>query len=278
MLATTSCEGGDAATKVDNMLVPRARAQVRRSQLSLGRNEQQSTSQLLRGAAQPKHQLMCNAPDGPLSCMAKQKSGSREQRLSACCGAFGDVGYMCNDDVFYCCTNSTLPQFNDGSPTTIGKHTGCKKVNATKALHPTLPEPAFPPAEMDGFMKDFDSAFVEVAGEGQQPRHKKLGVCGLDAQAEWAKHPNKYAEEKERCMCMNQKCCGGYNKCEKNRATCTNNGFNCVQQSSLDDIFVDVMAPNVCDLPKYSNICATFPEPAFPPNVNAQDFVAIQVE
>ena len=36
MLATTSCEGGDAATKVDNMLVPRARAQVRRSQLSLG--------------------------------------------------------------------------------------------------------------------------------------------------------------------------------------------------------------------------------------------------
>ena len=245
-------------------------------------HDEQQSSQLLRGAAQPKqhYELMCNAPDGPLSCMAKQKSGSREQRLSACCGAFGDVGYMCTDDVFYCCTNSTLPQFNDGSPTTIGKHTGCKKVNATKALHPTLTEPAFPPAEMDGFMKDFDSAFVEVAEEGQQPRHKKLGVCGLDAHAEWAKHPNKYAEEKERCMCMNQKCCGGYNKCEKNRATCTNNGFNCVQQSSfLEDIFVDVTAPNVCDRPKYSNICATFPHlPEDGPALPDDDFVAIQVE
>jgi hypothetical protein len=244
--------------------------------------DEQQSSQLLRGA-QPKHQLMCNAPDGPLSCMAKQKSGSREQRLSACCGAFGNVGYMCTDDVFYCCTNSTLPQFNDGSPTTIGTHTECNKVSAAKALHPTLSEPAVPPAEMDSFMKDFDSAFVEVAKEGKQPRHKKLGVCGLDAQAEWAKHPNQYAQEKERCMCMNQKCCGGYNKCEKNRATCTNNGFNCVQQSSLEDIFVDVTASNVCDRPKYTNICAVYPHlpedgPALPPDANAQDFVVIQVE
>jgi hypothetical protein len=256
--------------------------------------DEQQSSPLLRGATQPKHQLMCNAPDGPLSCMAKQKSGSRDQRLSACCGAFGNVGYICTDDVFYCCTNSTLPQFNDGSPTTIGKHTGCNKVEAKKELHPPLPEPAVPhpplpepavppAAEMDSFMKDFDSAFVEVAEEGQQPKHKKLGACGLDAQAEWAKHPNKYAEEKERCMCMNQKCCGGYNKCEKNRATCTNNGFNCVQQSSLEDIFVDVMASNVCDGLKYANICAVYPHlpedgPALPPDANAQDFVVIRVE
>jgi hypothetical protein len=236
--------------------------------------DEQQSSQLLRGAAQPKHQLMCNAPDGPLSCMAKQMSGSREQRLSACCGAFGNVGYMCNDDVFYCCTNSTLPQFNDGSPTTIGTHTGCKKVNATKALHPTLPEPAFPRGfhptlPEPAFPPDANAEDFVAIEVGQQSKHKKSGVCGLDAQAEWAKHPNKYAEEKERCMCMNQKCCGGYNKCEKNRATCTSNGFNCVQQSSsLDDIFVDVMAPNVCDLPKYSNICA-LPD---------DDFVAIQVE
>ena len=55
-------------------------------------NEQQS-SQLLRGA-QPKHQLMCNAPDGPLKCMAKQESGTKAQRLSACCGAFNDDGYL----------------------------------------------------------------------------------------------------------------------------------------------------------------------------------------
>lgn len=239
--------------------------------------DEQQSSQLLRGA-QPKHQLMCNAPDGPLSCMDKQKSGSREQRLSACCGAFGNVGYMCSSmmssatmttSVVYCCTNSTLKQFNDGSPTTIGTHTNCKNVNATKTPHPTPSEPAFPLA-----VKDFDSAFVEVVEESQQPKHKKSGVCGLDAQAEWTKHPNKYAEEKERCMCMNQKCCGGYNKCEKNRAACTKNGFNC----ALDDIlFVGVMAPNVCDRPKYSNICAFLPEdgPALPPDANAQDFVAI---
>ena len=241
--------------------------------------DEQQSSPLLRGATQPKHQLMCNAPDGPLSCMAKQKSGSRDQRLSACCGAFGNVGYICTDDVFYCCTNSTLPQFNDGSPTTIGKHTGCNKVEAKKELHPPLPEPAVPhpplpepavppAAEMDSFMKDFDSAFVEVAEEGQQPKHKKLGACGLDAQAEWAKHPNKYAEEKERCMCMNQKCCGGYNKCEKNRATCTSNGFNCVQQT-LDDVFSGVIATNVCDQRKYSNICTSDED---------EDFVAIQEE
>ena len=70
-------------------------------------------------------------------------------------------------------------------------------------------------------------------------------------------------------MCMNQKCCGGYNKCEKNRATCTSNGFNCVQQT-LDDVFSGVMATDVCDQRKqYSNICTSDED---------EDFVAIQEE
>ena len=198
-----------------------------------------------------------------------QESGTRKQRLSACCGAFGDDGYMCPSppgvaDVVYCCDKPTLRQFNDGTPTNIGTHKGCMKV----VVPPTIVEKENDATVVDSFMTDIDSVYAEVA-DGQQPKHKKSGVCGLDAQAEWAKHPNKYAEEKERCMCMNQKCCGGYNKCEKNRATCTSNGFNCVQQSSfLEDIFVDVTAPNVCDLPKYSNICA-LPD---------DDLVAIQVE
>jgi hypothetical protein len=81
-------------------------------------------------------------------------------------------------------------------------------------------------------------------------------------------YPTEYTEVKEHCMCMSQKCCGGYNKCEKNRATCTSNGFNCVQQT-LDDVFSGVIATNVCDQRKYSNICTSDED---------EDFVAIQEE
>lgn len=195
------------------------------------------------------------------------KLGAEAQRLSACCGAFGYDGYSCPSSqgvaaVVLCCNKSTFRQFNDGTPTTIGVHKGCMKATP---IVPPIVKKENDGTVVDSFMTDINSVYVEVA-DGQQDHHKKNGMCGLDAQAEWAKNPNKYAAVKELCMCMNQKCCGGYNKCEMNRATCTSNGFNCVQ--SLDDIFLGVMAPpNVCDLPKYSNIC-----------IEDKDFVAIQEE
>ena len=201
--------------------------------------------------------------------MANQESGTRKQRLSACCGAFGDDGYMCPsppgvDVVVYCCDKPTLRQFNDGTPTDIGTHKGCMKV----VVPPTIVEKENDATVVDSFMTDIDSVYAEVAeGEGEQPKHKKSGMCGLDAQAEWEKYPDKYTEVKELCMCMNQKCCGGYNKCEAHRATCTSNGFNCVKP--LDDVFLGVMAYNVCDKPKYSDICISDED---------EDFVAIQEE
>ena len=211
--------------------------------------------------------MVCNAADGPLKCMAKQESGTKAQRLSACCGAFNDDGYMCPSSpgvaaVVYCCDRPTLRQFNDGTPTTIGNHKGCIKV-----VVPHIDEKENDATVVDSFMTDINSVYAEVA-EGQQDHHKKSGTCGLNAQAEWAKYPTEYTEVKEFCMCMNQKCCGGYNKCEANRATCTSNGFNCVQQT-LDDVFSGVMATNVCDQRKYSNICTSDED---------EDFVAIQEE
>lgn len=196
------------------------------------------------------------------------KVGTKAQRLSACCGAFGYDGYMCPSSqdvaaVVYCCNKSTLKQFNDGTSTDIGTHKGC--VKATPIVPPIVEEEN-DATVVDSFMTDIDSVYVEVA-DGQQPKHKKSGMCGLDAQAEWAKYPNKYTEVKELCMCMNQKCCGGYNKCEANRAKCVSNGFNCVKP--LDDVFLGVMAYNVCDKPKYSDICISDED---------EDFVAIQEE
>ncbi len=109
---------------------------------------------------------------------------------------------------------------------------GCMKV-----VLPPIVEKENDATVVDSFMTDIDSV-SEVWG-CRWPAGK--------SQKEWRTVSyGGYTEVKEHCMCMNQKCCGGYNKCEKNRATCTSNGFNCVQQT-LDDVFSGVMATDVCD-------------------------------
>ena len=75
---------------------------------------------------------------------------------------------------------------------------------------------------------NLDQEFEQVDNGEAQSKRKKNGLCGSN------KKSSRSAEDERWCTCMNQKCCGGYNKCEKNRNTCTTCGFNCV--SSDEDM------------------------------------------
>lgn len=111
---------------------------------------------------------------------------------------------------------------------------------------------------------DFASYTDEEVDVLAQPNYKKNGFCGTTAQADRAKPTRSKAQERtnmadnEYCMCMKQKCCGGYSKCESNRSICTRSGFNCVM--ILDEPFpldYDMIESKVCDSPKYKTICST---------------------
>ena len=73
-----------------------------------------------------------------------------------------------------------------------------------------------------------DEEFEQVDNGEAQSKRKKSGLCGSN------KKSSRSAEDEHWCTCMNQTCCGGKNKCEKNRSTCTTCGFNCV--SSDEDM------------------------------------------
>lgn len=69
------------------------------------------------------------------------------------------------------------------------------------------------------------------------PHHKKDGKCGLEAQATWENPITKQITDELYCTCLNHICCGGCSKCESHRDFCTDNGFNCVPDSALDERF-----------------------------------------
>ncbi|KAL3817264.1 hypothetical protein ACHAXA_007118 [Cyclostephanos tholiformis] len=66
--------------------------------------------------------------------------------------------------------------------------------------------------------------------------------------------------DKDYCTCLNQQCCGGSNKCNKNRSTCTSCGINCVETSEIMPWNQDVMEENTCyedfDFDSQSDFCA----------------------
>ena len=70
------------------------------------------------------YQLMCNAPNGPTSCMAEGRT------LADCCsrGTKKNIGYTCADGTVFCCNDPPQEQYNDGSPTNIGVYKNCVKV------------------------------------------------------------------------------------------------------------------------------------------------------
>ncbi len=70
---------------------------------------------------------MCNAPDGPTSCMAKLTD--KKNALATCCGKKRNkpIGYTCADGTVFCCTDPPEKYFNDGTPTDIVGYKGCLK-------------------------------------------------------------------------------------------------------------------------------------------------------
>ena len=81
------------------------------------------------------------------------------------------------------------------------------------------------------------------------PHHKKTGKCGLDAQTKWKNPITKQVTDELYCTCLNHLCCGGCAKCETNRDFCTDNGFNCVDESasneelSWNNVGLEALAP-----------------------------------
>ena len=77
--------------------------------------------------------------------------------------------------------------------------------------------------------------------ETQPSKYKANGYCGT-ANADY-----RDSDGNAWCTCMNQKCCGGYNKCNANRNTCTKCGFNCVAADDVMPWDQDLMEGNTCD-------------------------------
>lgn len=63
-----------------------------------------------------------------------------------------------------------------------------------------------------------DEVNLDVKVEGY---YKPSGFCGTN------NRNSRSTADANYCTCLNRKCCGGSNKCNKNRSTCTSCGFNC---------------------------------------------------
>lgn len=69
-----------------------------------------------------------------------------------------------------------------------------------------------------------DELNVDVKVEGD---YKTNGLCGT------ANRNSRSTVDADYCTCLNRKCCGGVNKCNANRGTCTSCGFNCPKLDEL---------------------------------------------
>ncbi len=71
--------------------------------------------------------LICNAPNGPTSCMAILTD--KKNALATCCGENESkpIGYTCADGTVFCCNDPPEEQFNDGTLTDIVGYKGCLK-------------------------------------------------------------------------------------------------------------------------------------------------------
>ena len=77
--------------------------------------------------------------------------------------------------------------------------------------------------------------------ETKPSKRKTSGFCGSSHAAK------RSADDDDFCKCMNQKCCGGYNKCNKNRYTCTSCGFNCVAAAEIMPWNQDLKKGDTCE-------------------------------
>ena len=84
------------------------------------------------------------------------------------------------------------------------------------------------PSAIEGDELSVEETFEQVENDEARDKYKRSGTCGTN------RRRTRSAEDDRWCTCMNQKCCGGTNKCNSNRGTCNSCGFNCV--SSDEDM------------------------------------------